>query len=131
VNTLAESLISAGQSGNYTADVIVTQVVPLPDSKATAALEYQAALEKYGAGEKPSYMSFEGYLIAKVLLEGVRKAGRNLDSEGLVNALESLRDLDIGIGAPIHFEAGDHQASHKVWGVAIQPDGKLKPIKLE
>lgn len=126
---LSEGLVGAG--AGYTDDVVVTQIVPLPTSRATAALEFQAALEKHAAGEKPGFVSFEGYLIGKILVEALRRAGTRLDTEVLVEALENLRGLDLGIGAPIGFEPGDHQGSHKVWGTALQPDGTFKAIKLE
>ncbi len=128
-NVLAEGLVAAGKG--YTKDVVVTQTVPLPTSKATAALEYQAALEKYAVGEKPDYVSFEGFLVGKILVEGLRRAGKELDTESVVSALEGLSGLEMGIGTPIGFAAADHQGSHKVWGTMLEPDGSYRPIKLE
>ncbi len=128
-NALAEVLLAAGTG--YTTDVVVTQIAPLPTSKATAAIEYRAALDKYTAGEKPSFVTFEGYIVGKLLVEGLRRAGKNLNTESLVDTLEGIRGLDMGIGAPISFGPSDHQGSHKVWGTMLQPDGIYRSIKLE
>src|SRR5262249_13759906 len=71
---LAEELTQLG--GRYAQGVIVTQVVPLPTSRSTAVLRYQEALAKYAPGEKPDFVSLEGYVAGKVLLEGLRRTGK-------------------------------------------------------
>jgi hypothetical protein len=68
---------------------------------------------------------------AQILIEGLRRAGADLDSERLVGALESIRDLDVGIGARVSFSPADHQGSHTVWGTLLQPDGTWKQTALE
>ncbi|HEU4384300.1 MAG TPA: ABC transporter substrate-binding protein [Anaeromyxobacteraceae bacterium] len=128
-NELAEGLTSAG--AGYTSDVVVTQIVPLPTSKATAALRYQAALDKHAVGEKPGFITFEGYIVGNILIEALRRAGKDLDAEGLVAAFEDIRGLDLGVGTPITFGPKEHQGSHKVWGTQLQPDGSYKSIDLE
>ncbi len=128
-NELAEGLAGAGPG--YTSDVVVTQIVPLPTSKATAALRYQAALEKHAIGEKPGFLTFEGYIVGNILIEALRRAGRDLNSERLVAAFEDIKGLDLGIGTPITFGPKEHQGSHKVWGTQLQPDGSYKAIDLE
>jgi ABC-type branched-subunit amino acid transport system substrate-binding protein len=128
-NELADGLVGAG--AGYTSDVVVTQIVPLPTSKATAALRYQAALDKHAIGEKPGFITFEGYIVGNILIEALRRAGRDLDNERLVAAFEDIKGLDLGIGTPITFGPADHQGSHKVWGTQLQPDGSYKAIDLE
>jgi ABC-type branched-subunit amino acid transport system substrate-binding protein len=128
-SVLAEGLVTAG--AGYTSGVVVTQVVPLPSSKASAALEYQAALAKYTVGEKPDFVTFEGFIVGRLLLEGLRRAGKDPTTEALVTALEGIHDLDLGTGAPITFGPGDHQGSHKIWGTQLEPDGSFRAIRLE
>src|SRR5207237_9580937 len=72
---LADELMTYG--GKVAEGVIVTQVVPLPQSKATAVLRYQELTPKYSLGEKPDFVSLEGYLAATLLIEGLRRAGRD------------------------------------------------------
>jgi ABC-type branched-subunit amino acid transport system substrate-binding protein len=128
-NALAEGLIGAGKT--YSADVVVTQIVPHPNAKSTAALECQSAMEKHAGGEAPGFVAFEGFISGKILVEGLRRAGRGLNTESLIASLEGIRDLDLGLGAAVAFGPEDHQGSHKVWGTLLQPDGSYKSLKLE
>jgi branched-chain amino acid transport system substrate-binding protein len=126
---LAEELRQLGPS--YSNGVIVTQVVPPVDSSATAAIRYRDALQKYFRGEKPDFVSFEGYIAANVLLEGFRKAGADPTRESLVDALESIHGLDLGIGTPITFGLSEHQGSHKVWGTMLDDKANYQVFDLE
>jgi ABC-type branched-subunit amino acid transport system substrate-binding protein len=126
---LADELVPLGPK--VTADVIVTQVVPLPTSHATAVIRYREALQQYGPEDTPDYASLESYVAANVLIEGLRRAGKELNTEKLVEALEGIQGLDLGIGAPLGFSKTDHQASHKIWGTMLEPTGKYRPIDLE
>ncbi len=40
-----------------------------------------------------------------------------------VAASDSVKDLDIGVGAPFSFGPSDHQASHKGWGLQLEVNG--------
>jgi ABC-type branched-subunit amino acid transport system substrate-binding protein len=126
---LADELMTYG--GKVADGVIVTQVVPLPYSKATAVMRYQELLPKYSLGEKPDFVSLEGYLAANVLIEGLKRAGRDFTTETLIDSLESIRGLDIGVGAPMSFGMSEHQASHKVWGTMIDSTGNFHTIEMD
>lgn len=126
---LADELVPLGPK--VVSDLIVTQVVPLPTSHATAVIRYREALQQYGPEDAPDYPSLEAYVAANVLIEGLRRAGKDLTTEKLVEALEGIQGLDLGIGAPLGFSKTDHQASHKIWGTALDPGGKYRPIDLE
>ena len=126
---LADELMSYG--GKVAEGVIVTQVVPLPQSKATAVLRYQELLPKYSLGEKPDFVSLEGYLAASLLIEGLKRAGRNFTTETLVDALENLRAIDLGVGATMGFGMSEHQASHRVWGTVLDANGNFLTIDME
>jgi branched-chain amino acid transport system substrate-binding protein len=126
---LADELMLLGP--RYANGVIVTQVVPAVESYASAVLRYKAALAKYFPGVAPDYVSLEGYVVGGVLLEGLRLAGRQLDTENLVDALESVRDFDMGPGARISFGPTEHQGSHRVWGSQLNENGRYQAIDLE
>jgi branched-chain amino acid transport system substrate-binding protein len=126
---LANELLLLGR--RYTNGVIVTQVVPAIDSYASGILTYKTVLAKYFPGAPPDYVSLEGYVSASVMLEGLKRAGRHPDTEKLVEGLETLRDFDMGLGAPIGFSPRDHQGSHKVWGTQLNDQGSYQPIDLE
>jgi ABC-type branched-subunit amino acid transport system substrate-binding protein len=126
---LAEELKLLGH--RYASGVIVTQVVPPVERFSTAILKYKDALNRYFPGEKADYVSLEGFWVANVLIEGVRRAGRDIDSERLVDALEGIHDLDLGLGTPLTFGLEEHQASHRVWGTQINNDGAYEEIDLK
>ncbi len=128
-NALAEELVAAGR--RYTAGVVVTQVVPVPNARSAAALRFQEAMAKQGGDERAGFLALEGWIVGHVLAEGLRRAGADLDTEKLVAALEQIRDLDTGIGTRVSFGADEHQGSHKVWGTMLQPDGSWKQVELE
>jgi len=126
---LADELMLLG--ARYANGVIVTQVVPAVDSYATAILKYKTALAKYFPGVLPDYVSLEGYVAGTLLLEGLKRASQQLDTEKLVEALEAVRDFDMGLGAPISFGPTEHQGSHKVWGTQLNEYGRYQAIDLE
>src|SRR5262249_10922694 len=119
---LANELMLLGKK--YATGVIVTQVVPALEGHSTLVLDYKSAMAKYFPGEAPDYVSLEGYVDASVM-------GSQLDTEKLVGTFEDLRDLDIGLGAPVSFSRSEHQAVHKVWGTQIDADGHYQPIDLQ
>jgi branched-chain amino acid transport system substrate-binding protein len=126
---LASELMLLGP--RFANGVIVTQVVPAVDSYASAILKYKTALAKYFPGEAPDYVSLEGYVDGTLLLEALRRAGPKPDTETLVDALENLRNFDIGLGAPIGFSQSDHQGSHKIWATQLDDHGHYQPIDLQ
>ena len=78
---------------------------PAPPPEADAA--YQ--VEPYTAD------SFEGFINMRTVVEGLRRAGPELTREGFRAAMESLQDLDLGIGAPVSFGPDDHQGLTNVY----------------
>jgi ABC-type branched-subunit amino acid transport system substrate-binding protein len=126
---LADELMMYG--GKVAEGVIVTQVVPLPHSKATAVLKYQELLPKYSLGEKPDFVSLEGYLAAGLLIEGLKRAGPDFTTESLVDALEGMRGVDLGVGATMAFGMSEHQASHKVWGTMLDANGNFQTLEMD
>jgi branched-chain amino acid transport system substrate-binding protein len=76
-------------------------------------------------------VSLEGYVAGSLMLEGLKRAGRQLDTEKLVEALETVRDFDMGLGASISFGPTEHQGSHKVWGTQLNENGRYQAIDLE
>jgi ABC-type branched-subunit amino acid transport system substrate-binding protein len=128
-SSLAEELMLLGP--RFTQGVIVTQTVPAVSGYSSVVLEYKNALAKYFPGESPDYISLEGFIAANVLIDALRRCGPQIETERLVDILENTRNLDLGLGAPLGFSRGEHQASHKVWGTALDETGKYQPIELE
>jgi branched-chain amino acid transport system substrate-binding protein len=126
---LADELMLLGP--RFASGVIVTQVVPAVAGYSSEVLEYKNALAQYFPGETPDYVSLEGYVSANVLIQALKKTGRVLDTEKLIDNLEAMRNIDLGLGTSLSFGRAEHQASHKIWGTAIDDNGKYQPIELE
>jgi ABC-type branched-subunit amino acid transport system substrate-binding protein len=105
--------------------------VPAVSGFSSAVLDYKNALAKYFPGEAPDYASMEGFVAANILVDALKRTGPQLDTERLVDALESTRNLDLGLGVPLSFSRSDHQASHKIWGTALDEAGRFQPLELE
>ena len=105
--------------------VIVSQVVPPPetlgeDKPLWGAEEYVKLLAAYYPEDRPNFVGLEGYINARVLVEGLRRAGRQLDRESFVRAIESIRDYDLGIANPLSFSPQDHQGLERVYFTKIE-----------
>lgn len=57
---------------------------------------YQAEMLAIDQGERIGGSSFESWVNAQVLIEGLRRAGRDLTRESLRNGLAGIRQLDLG-----------------------------------
>jgi serine/threonine protein kinase/ABC-type branched-subunit amino acid transport system substrate-binding protein len=126
---LAEELSQLGKA--YAEGVIVTQVVPPITSQSSIVLKYRESMSKYSSEAEPSFTSLEGYLDALLLCEGLKRARDNLNTDSLIDALESIKDLDVGTGAPLSLGPSQHQASHKVWGTVLDSAGHYRELDLE
>ena len=81
----------ADELGKDGAGVVVTQVVPSPYNAANGITrEFSDAVKKNGGATKANFSSMEGYLAAKVLTEGLRRAPGKLSRDGLIAGLESI-----------------------------------------
>ncbi len=115
---LADELGDAGQG------VVISQVVPFPfQGSSVVVREYQQRMTESGQKEF-DFSSLEGFLAAKVLTEGLKRAGRSLTREGLVLALESLKDFNMG-GFTINYSAKSHEGSNFSDLTIIGRDGKF------
>ncbi|MDO8373658.1 MAG: ABC transporter substrate-binding protein [Polaromonas sp.] len=103
----------------------VSQVVPYPFMPSLPVVrEYQALLKKYAPTELVNYTSFEQFLGAKVLVEGLRRAGPKPTRAKVVKALESMGNFDLG-GTSVGYSADNRVGSRYVEVTVIGSSGKL------
>jgi ABC-type branched-subunit amino acid transport system substrate-binding protein len=127
-DVLAEELRRFGPS--YSTGIVGTQPVPLVDAPLPGVAVYREALAKQFPGEMPDAVSLEGFLAGRVLAEALRRAGKRPTTDSVVNALEGLRDLDLGIGAAVNFGPSEHQGLHRVWGAVLDANAGWRPLDL-
>ena len=103
----------------------ISQVVPYPFMANMAVVrEYQTLLKKFAPAELVSYTSFEEFVGAKVLVEALRRAGRNPTRSQVVKALESMDSYDAG-GITVNYSPSNRIGSRYVEVTVIGSTGKL------
>lgn len=104
-------------AGQDAEGMVITQVVPpyyLTDLK-TVAL-YRRTMNRYAPTETPNFVSLEGFVDAMIMVEGIKRAGKEPTREGLIRGIESLRDFDIELGPQLklNYSARDHKGFEHV-----------------
>lgn len=121
-NTSSDAFIhDLGENGR---GVGVSQVVPHPWSAGTPLVKEFLQAVKDHPDTPVTHASLEGYMSAKVLAEGLKRAGPQLTRERLISALESMANVDIG-GVRIAYSPEDHQGSDFVELTVIGKDGQF------
>lgn len=110
--------------GNDGSGVAISQVVPFPwGTSVPVVKEYQQLSKKAGLTDY-NFSAMEGFLTAKVMVEGLKRAGKNPTREGLVDALEGMRDVDLG-GFYVSYSPTNHAGSRFVDLTIIGRNGKF------
>lgn len=109
---------------NAARGVGITQVMPSPHAgTAVVVKEYLKALKTFAPEAAPSYTSFEEYVGAKVLIEGLKRLKGDTTPGALIKALETL-DADLG-GFPIKFGPNQRVGSQFVDVTFLRGNGEL------
>jgi len=73
------------------------------DQKPDALSEFRALAEKYKLPQKHLAAQITAYSSAKVLVEGLKRAGKELSREKLIQSLEGLYQYSTGLTPPISY----------------------------
>ncbi len=127
-------LLSEGRDDaeRYTDLLVNSQVVPsYEDTSIPAVREYRDFMARYNP-EVPaelvteeytpfphSFVSLEGFLDAKLLVEILRRLGDNPSRRGLEEAVFTIRDFDLGIGEPVSFGPDRRQGLQRVYHTVV------------
>jgi ABC-type branched-subunit amino acid transport system substrate-binding protein len=115
----------AHEAGPAGRGVGISQVVPFPwNLSARVVKDYQQLLEASTGKQNYSFTSLEGFIAAKVLVEGLRRTGPDLTRERFINAMEQIRDFDVG-GFTVSFSPSDHSGSRFVELTVIGKDERF------
>lgn len=117
----------AKELGRDARGVAVSQVMPFPFQPQTPLTGEFLAAGKAALGDKfsPNYSSMEGFVAAKTLVEGLRRAGNNPTPESLITALESMRDFNLG-GFFVDFSSQKHTGSKYVDLTILTAEGRVR-----
>jgi ABC-type branched-subunit amino acid transport system substrate-binding protein len=104
----SKALADALQADGY--GLVISQVVPFPwSAKIPLVKEYQRVLAEGGIKEW-NFSSLEGFIAAKVLVEALKRAGKDLNRPKLITALEGIQRYDLG-GFDVDFSPTSHNGS--------------------
>ncbi len=139
--SLADLLASERTTGqDYTQELINSHVVPsYEDTSLPAVREYREFMDTYNPLPPPgfidqayqplarSFVSFEGFLNAKLLVEILTRMGEPVVRSRIKEVVEGIQNLDLGIGAPISFGPHKHQGLDKVYYTTLRA-GQFVPL---
>jgi ABC-type branched-subunit amino acid transport system substrate-binding protein len=109
--------------------VIVSQVVPFPwDASLKVVADYQAAIKAMDPKAEPEFVSLEGYLVGRLVIAALEKAGDSPTRDGLLRTIKDTGKFDIG-GLVMTFSATKNEGLDQVFLTVIQPDGSFKSVE--
>ena len=104
--------------------VAISQVVPFPWGTAVPVVREYHRLSAKAGNKDYNFSAMEGFLVAKVFVEGLRRTGKNLTRESFVDAMEKMNDVDLG-GFYIGYSPKSRAGSRFVDMTIIARDGKF------
>lgn len=118
------------EAGRDAEGTVITQVVP-PYNRVdfpTVAL-YRESLKKFYPAEQPSFVSLEGFVDAMILVEGLKRAGKDLTREKLISSLESITSKDMGLGPKltVKYSPTRHKAFDQIYTTVVR-DGRAEIV---
>jgi branched-chain amino acid transport system substrate-binding protein len=117
----------AKELGSEGAGVIVSQVVPFPwDEKLPVVASYQRALVAADASAKPGFVSLEGYLVGRLMVDALKRVKGEPTREGLLDAIGGA-PFDMG-GFTLTYGPDKNQGSDQVFFTILQADGTFRPV---
>ena len=112
--------------GEY--DVFVMQVVPdFNSEKLEVAQDYREAVMRQSRLFPFSYISFEGYLAGRMVLQALHDCKGTMTRECFTNRLRHEEKFDLG-GFVLEFGENDNQGSENVYTTAYHPEGTFVPV---
>ncbi|HQS31012.1 MAG: ABC transporter permease [Polaromonas sp. 39-63-203] len=116
----------ADELGKEGAGVVVSQVMPSPYNAARPLTrEFAESIKSGGNKVQANFSSMEGYVAAKLVVEGLRRAGAKVTREALIAGMESIGTQSMG-GFSVTFAANDHVASHFAELSMLTGDGRVR-----
>ncbi len=110
------------EAGKDAEGTIITQVMPPYDRTdfPTIAM-YREALNKFFPGSQPSFVSLEGFVDAMVMVEGLKRAGKEPTRAGLISAIEGIHKQEVGLGKLVlDYGANDHKGFDTVYTTVVK-----------
>jgi ABC-type branched-subunit amino acid transport system substrate-binding protein len=114
----------ADELGKDGVGVAISQVVPFPWGTAVPVVKEYQQLSARAGFKDHNFSAVEGFIAAKLFVEGLKRTGRDLSREKFIDTLEKMGDVDLG-GFYAGFTPKNHSASKFVDLTIIGRDGKF------
>jgi len=117
------------EAGKAADGMLISQVLPYTNKDLATYKLFSSLIQKYAHAE-PTDSSFEGFVIAMVVVDALKRAGRNLNRERLLKSLESMNNVDFGLGpnARLSFSHDQHAGLKGIVFWSTIDDGKVVPV---
>jgi len=126
-NTLSDSPFMLQVTKGLWAGMINSNFAELPDSKHPLMAKYREWHKKFEPQERWGVFYYAGFLFAEPFVEGLKRTGKNLTTENLVKAMETIKDFQ-GIGGPISYGPNERQGAKHVFYGKVRPDGTVERL---
>jgi len=106
--------------------IVLAQIMPpLRNTTIPVVAEYHRLLKEKDPAAVPSAFQLEGFVHAKLLVEGLRRAGRNLSTASFIKAMEEAGEISFGRFAA-RYSPTSHNGSSYVELAIIDNAGQLR-----
>jgi branched-chain amino acid transport system substrate-binding protein len=106
--------------------IILAQIMPsLRNTTIPVVAEYLSLLRAKSPAAQPSASQFEGFVHARLLVEGLRRAGRNLTTESFTKAMEDAGEISFG-RFNVKYSPKNHNGSTYVELAIVDAEGSLR-----
>jgi branched-chain amino acid transport system substrate-binding protein len=121
-NALAKDLGRDGEG------VVITQVVPFPeDASIPVVAEYQKAMRSARPEAEFGFVSLEGYIVGRLIVEALENLSGPVTRAGLLATVKKVGAFDLG-GITLSYGPNNNQGMDQVFLTVIQADGSIRPI---
>lgn len=127
-STLSDVPLMMNITGGLWKNIIFTNFSELPDSNDPGVKKYREAFDKYAQkGERWGVFFMAGIGFVEPMVEGLRRAGRDLTRENFVKAMESLKDYK-GVFGKVSFGPGQRQGQRQIFIAKTDENGKVSQL---
>ena len=109
--------------------MFVTQVVPPPDDKkSTLVASYLNALMAVDEKARPSFISLEGYVVGRLVIEALKRAGSEVDHKTFLQTFKQVKTEFKIDDFRLTYGKDDNQGSDSVFLTRIYR-GRITPMR--